>query len=251
MPVMNDDNSEMQAYNAVGGSRYGFSAKRIASLGASEYTLVDVAVDVSTSVAPFVDRIEACVLEVVKSCCLSPRADNLMLRVTAFNSTMVELHGYKPLSECNPDDYRGRFVASGMTALFDTAQNVIAAQAQYARDLVSNDFSANGIIFIITDGENTSTPSLGIPAVKAALVAAMQGEALESLVTVLIGVNVNEPRMRQYHQDFQTQAGLTQYVPIDDASEKKLAKLAAFVSKSISMQSQALGTGGPSQALSF
>jgi len=242
-------NDDMQNHK-VGGSNYGFSGTRIDRLGATEYTLVDIAADISGSVAAFQDRIEACVLEVLKSCRLSPRADNLLLRITVFNGQMREVHGYKPLSECNPDDYRGQFSAGGMTALFDTSQNVIGAQVQYAKDLVKNDFSVNGIIFIITDGEDTAS-TLGIPAVKTALVQAKNTEALESLVSVLVGVNVNEPRMKQYHQDFQAQAGLTQYVAIDDASEKKLAKLAAFVSKSISAQSQALGTGGPSQTLTI
>src|SRR5438128_2007010 len=46
-------------------------------------------------------------------------------------------------------------------------------------------------------------------------------------------------------------AGFTQYVEIGDADPKTFAKLAQFVSKSISAQSQSLGTGGPSQSLVF
>ena len=37
------------------------------------------------------------------------------------------------------------------------------------------------------------------------------------------------------------------HIDVGDATPRKLAKLAAFVSQSISSQSQALGTGGPSQ----
>lgn len=248
MPKMSND-PNMQSHS-VGGSSFGFSATRVDSLGATEYTLVDIAVDISGSVAAFQDRIEACVLEVVKACRLSPRSDNLLLRITVFNSTMREIHGYKPLANCAIDDYKGQFRAGGMTCLFDTAYNVIGAQTQYAKDLVKNDFSVNGILFIITDGDDTSS-TFGIPAVKDVLVQAMKSESLESLVSVLVGVNVSDPRMKQFHEDFKNQAGLTQYVAIDDASEKKLAKLAAFVSKSISSQSQALGTGGASQTLTF
>lgn len=46
-------------------------------------------------------------------------------------------------------------------------------------------------------------------------------------------------------------AGFTQYVEVDNATDAKLAKLADFVSRSVSSQSQALGSGGPSKALTF
>jgi len=47
------------------------------------------------------------------------------------------------------------------------------------------------------------------------------------------------------------QAHLTQYVDAGDATPKKLAKLAQFVSQSIASQSQSLGTGAASQPLTF
>jgi hypothetical protein len=57
--------------------------------------------------------------------------------------------------------------------------------------------------------------------------------------------------MKAYLDNFKRQAGFTQMVALDDANDKTLAKLAAFVSKSISAQSAALGTGGTSQSLSI
>jgi hypothetical protein len=46
-----------------------------------------------------------------------------------------------------------------------------------------------------------------------------------------------------------SEVGITQFIDAGDATKGKLAKLAAFVSQSISSTSQALGTGGPSQAI--
>ncbi len=57
--------------------------------------------------------------------------------------------------------------------------------------------------------------------------------------------------IKQYLDDFRTEAEFTQYVPINEADQSSLAKLAEFVSKSISSQSQALGTGGASIQLTF
>jgi len=74
---------------------------------------------------------------------------------------------------------------------------------------------------------------------------------MESLVSVLVGVNVQDRRIGAYLQDFKNEAGFTQYVELQNAHAKTLAKLADFVSRSIAAQSQALGTGGASQTLGF
>ena len=78
----------------LAGSSYGFSAKRIDDLGASEYTLVAIAADVSGSVSSFKKEIESCVREIVRACRHSPRADNLMLRFTRFDSRVSEVHAF-------------------------------------------------------------------------------------------------------------------------------------------------------------
>lgn len=50
---------------------------------------------------------------------------------------------------------------------------------------------------------------------------------------------------------FDRQARFSHYVPLADAGKATIARLAQFVSQSISSQSQALGTGGPSQSITF
>jgi hypothetical protein len=56
--------------------------------------------------------------------------------------------------------------------------------------------------------------------------------------------------LKSYLDAFKRDAALDEYISAGDATAARLAKLAAFVSQSISSQSQALGTGGPSQAIS-
>jgi uncharacterized protein YegL len=231
-------------------STFGFSAVDIDQLGASEYTLVAVATDCSGSVASFRAEEEQALGEIVEACRKSPRADNLLLRLTRFDQQLVEVHGFKPLPDCNPSDYRGVLPPGGTTALFDAAVNAVEAVTRYGKDLVDNDFSVNGIVFVITDGaDNASTQRAGD--VQQAIARAVQSESLESIVTVLIGVNVQDRHLAQLLADFSRDAGFAQYIELGQADAKTLARLAAFISKSISSQSQALGTGGPSQALTF
>ena len=68
---------------------------------------------------------------------------------------------------------------------------------------------------------------------------------------IVIGVNVQDQAVSGYLKQFHKDAGFTQYIEIDKADAKTLARLAEFVSQSISAQSQALGSGGASPALVF
>lgn len=241
----------MQSH-ALAGSGYGYSAKRIGDLGATEYTLVVIAVDHSGSVHGFGQGIEDALQSVVRSCHRSSRADNLMLRVVLFNHQLTELHGFKPLGECDVDDYAGAVRTGGGTALYDAAHNAVASAARYGRDLVAQRYDANAIVFVITDGCENGDSAMGVRQVADALDGAVTDEALESMRAVLLGVNVDpQSGTSRTLESFRTDAGFDQYVAIGDATESRLARLADFVSRSISSQSQALGTGGASQVLTF
>jgi uncharacterized protein YegL len=250
MPALITDPS-MQSH-AAAGSSYGYSGKRIGDLGSSEYTLVVLAMDVSGSVYRSGPAIEVAIKNIVQACRHSPRADNLMLRVVLFDHTIQELHGFKPLTECNVDDYTGTINPGGGTALYDASHNAIEAASRYGRDLVAQRYDANAIVFVGTDGKENGNSSLTVSEVAKALNDSVTDEALESMRAVLLGINVDPTSgTSQWLDTFRTDAGFDQYVAIGDATEDKLAKLADFVSRSISSQSQALGTGGPSQSLTF
>lgn len=243
----------LQQYNNPTG-HYGFSAAQIEDLGATEYTLVTVIMDESGSTDNFKTELEKCVQAIVESCRKSPRADNLLLRLVAFGTRMREVHGFKLLEQCNASDYAGCYQSGGGTALFDSAENGIQSSLTYADKLSQNDFMCNGIVFILTDGDDNASSQRGqsgMTMVKHALEKCVTTEKMESLVSILIGVNVQQQSLAQYLDDFYNTAGFTQYVKLEDANAKTLAKLADFVSRSISSQSQALGTGGASQSLTF
>lgn len=245
MPVFTD--SQAMASQTVGGTTYGFSAVRIEDLGASEYTLGLVVVDVSGSTCGFRREMEAALTEIVKACRKNPRADNMMLRVVLFDHKVTEFHGFKPLPACNETDYVGCLgINGGSTALYDATYNAVKSATQYGAQLVANDLDVNAVIFVITDGDdNASTATRKM--VKEALEEGVKGESLESLNSILIGIGGDQ----RYFQNFVTECGFTQFVGLNDATAKALAKLGDFISQSISSTSQALNTGGPSRSLTF
>ena len=231
---------------------FGFSAAKIDAdtLGASEYTLVTIVVDTSGSVGAFKDDLEKQIGEVVKACRHSQRAENLMVRVVFFADGVQEFHGFKKLMDCNPGDYAGQIFCGGMTALYDATYAGIEATKIYGKDLDAKDYTVNAVAFFITDGcENASTLKQDVAEIRDLLKATVKEEALESILTVLIGINPGEAS--QELEDFKNDAGLSQYVEAPDSDFKTLAKIGAFVSNTISSTSAALGTGGPSAPLNF
>lgn len=224
---------------------FGYSAANIKDLLATEYTLVDVAIDVSSSVASFRDGLVTALKEIVGACQKSPRADNLMMRVVKFANKPEEVHGYRLLSTIDLAEY-DQIQCGGNTSLFDAAKNSVESMIDYGQQLRAKDFMVNGVAFFITDGCNNNSKAT-VGEVKDSLAKAAKNESLESLASVLIAVNMVDPSVAQELDAFHKDAGISQFVELKDASAKTLAKLAKFVSQSISSTSQAVGTGGPSQ----
>lgn len=226
---------------------FSFSAVRPETLGATEYTLVTLVLDKTGSTAAFAGELHKIKRAVAQACRKSARADFLMLRVVEFNSQVDEVHGFKPLADIDPAGYT-QPACTGVTALNDAVFSAIAATNAYAKTLSDQDYLANALVVVATDGDDNHSATT--PAdVRRELQKGVSGEVLESLRTILVAVNagVFAPKL----QAFQQAVGIDQYVDIGDATAQRLAKLADFVSRSISAQSQSLGTGGPSQALVF
>lgn len=247
MPLFDAD--DMSSFRATG-SGFQFSATNINQLGASEYTLVGIACDRSSSVASFAREIEGCLKSSLEGCQRSPRVDNLLARLVAFNHDVTEEHGFRPLADCHLANYDGFLKPGGTTSLYDASVNLIDSLATYGNNLIDQDYTVNGIICILTDGVDVGS-TLKVHHVKAAIERALKSEALESLVSILIGINVTDPTVSQYLQSFKQETGFGQYIEAKDASPKTFAKIAGFISKSVSSQSQSVGSKAPSQPIAF
>ncbi len=244
MPRLKDDS--MNAGSVKGLQAYRFSATKIERLGAAEYTLVTVAVDVTGSVQGFENELRNCLITAVESCKKSPRSMNLLLRVILFSTSfphgIEEVHGFKPLGEIDTTSYPA-FMPAGGTPLYDAAYSAVGATNEYAKQLMDHDFLANGIVTVITDGDDTGSKATTLM-IKKEVERGMKGEEIESLVAIVIGIN--EKQFSSRIALLETEAGM-RHIDAGSVTEGKLAKIAGFISQSVSSQSQSLGTGGPSQ----
>jgi hypothetical protein len=234
----------------AGKSGFRFSAVRPDKLGATEYTLATVVLDFSGSVYNFKSNLEQMLDNIFEACRHSPRANNLLLRVilfsTSFSGDILEVHGFKPLADIDLNDYQLPQPGGG-TPLFDAAYDAVVATNSYGKTLADQDFLVNAIEVVVTDGGDTGS---AIPPSKIAseVQSAVNDEYLESNLTILVALNA--AYCKQYLDDFHRDANFDHMIDVADADPKSLAKLASFISQSISSQSQSLGTGGPSQNIS-
>ncbi len=231
------------------GSNYKFSGTRINDLGASEYTLATIVVDASSSVQPFASQLETALKTVFKACDKSPRRDNLMLRVTQFSSKLDELHGFKLLNTIQDKDYDNILQIGGCTALYDAMDEAIQATGTYGKQLMDQDFLVNSIVVVITDGED-NVSNINADRVKKSLQQVRHDENLESILVILVGVTNDDVNLNTYLTTVKDDSGCDQYVSIGSATPGRIAKLAEFVSQSISSTSSSLGTGAASAPLS-
>jgi len=236
-------------------SNFQFSGANFDQLGAAEYTLATVVVDVSGSVASFKTELEKSIKTTVTSCQDSPRCDNLLMRVLSFNHNLNEIHGFRPLADIDVSGYDNCLNPDGSTALFDAVMNAVEASEVYGKQLVAQDIMANAVIYVITDGCNNSGRSTANSVKKAIEAITKSEKSLESVAVILIMVGYADYNVKAELDDFKTKAGITQFVDITDLftktnPAKALAKLAGFISKSVSSTSKALASGSSTAASS-
>lgn len=237
-------------------TNHGFSYSHIGveKLEASNYTIVHIVIDKSGSVYNFKKELEDICKVYVESCQDSPESENLLIRVTAFDNNMgvdiEEIHGYTLFSAIDPNQYDGTINPRGGTPLYDATLDSLESLKDFSEKLYEEQHLCNAILFVITDGEeNASNNSLAD--VTKLMKKVHRDEQLESFTSILIGVNTDDSYIKEYLENYHKDADFDQYVDIDKADKKGLAKLAKFVSQSVSSTSQALGGGNASQLIDY
>lgn len=235
--------------HTTGRGGYAFTGARIERLQTTNITLATIIVDVTGSVNRFAAELDQMIRNAIEGCKKAPQSDSIMIRLVFFSDrfqdNVEEVFGFTPVADIDLNAIP-KVVAGGNTPLFDATFEAIAATNAYGQTLRDNDFGVNGIGIYLTDGSDNASV-LGPADVKREHDLAVSTEQLESFVSVLVGINAQV--YRHELERFQRDASLTQYTDAGEATAGRLGKLAGFISRSVSSQSQALGTGGPSQQI--
>jgi hypothetical protein len=227
-----DDDAQTRAIPGLG--TYAYSVVGVDRLGATEYTLVTIATDTSGSTHKFNDELVKMTTMAVEACKRSPRAANILVRLITFADGVHEVHGFKPLADIDTSAYEAKINSGGGTALFDATATSVGAMSDYATQLGAMDFQVNGIVFVVTDGDDNAS-KFSAAAVKQQIDAVRANEKMDSITSILIGVNAQDHR--HYLENFRIAAGIDQYLDVANATTPgSMAKLAAFISRSVSSQ---------------
>jgi len=240
----------LQSY-MIPGNNYGYTGVDLTGVGLQSFenTIAVGLVDESGSTTAFKFELENCIKEIIRSLRDSDYADKLLYAHYHFDTNFREVHGFKELVTINPDDYDGCWQGGGMTTLYDSETRVIQYIDDYSEKMRKERYLCNGILYVLTDGCDYGS-SLTESAVTNALQNIVQNEGLESFMSILIGIN-DDNRVQNILEKHSQKCGFSQYIKAGNADRKTLSKIAGFITRSISSQSQALGSGGPSQLLKF
>lgn len=235
---------EFEVQNFQTNSGFHYSALTIDDLsafGASEYTVATVLFDWSGSVQSFESEIKEVMPTILDACKAHPRSENVLLRVLTFNSRAInEVHGFLPVNSIDVAEYAKTGTPYGGTPLRDATMNAIESLNQYAVQMVKGQFTVNAVLFVVSDGaENDSRVIRSDSEVKKAMDILRLNDPLESFTSILIGVN--DATCRAELLTFKNDAGFDDYKSIQDVTKGGLAKMANFVSQSISTASKNLG----------
>jgi hypothetical protein len=199
-------------------TKNGYTGAAVETLTSFENTVVQGLFDESGSTGPFARQMELACKEIIKALRHSPRADNLIYRQSHFGSRYREHHGFLPLAQINEAMYDGCYQPGGSTTLFDSEDRSIRELLDYCKKQAAMKYLTNGMLFAITDGCDYGS-TLTENDAKKAFTDAAKDEDLESLYSVLIGVNP-EQAIQDALQEHATKVGYTKYIPLDKADEK-------------------------------
>ena len=241
-----------------GAGTFNFSAKKIDKLGALQYTVVSIAIDVSGSVRSFARQLNECLKAIISACKDNQRSEFIVVRVIQFSTEIEEIHGFVELGDINVDDYP-LFDPNGFTCLFDATYDVVGSTIEYSRQMVERGYDVNGAVYVITDGgENPGGGHRTIASpqmIKDKVDESLRKEDIESIITTVIGLHdPSDSWSQEVERDLKylvDNAGMTKFINAGEATAENLAKLAEWVSASVSSQSDQVGSNAPSQVLDF
>jgi len=249
MPKLAD---EMMSFQVGQFAFTGAGLEKVANYS-TQQTLATIMVDLSGSMGGFEDQVKKMLVLSVKSLKKLDYRDSIMLRVVYFSSRdsyssgIREVHGFTPIMDIDEDTAYFDIKAAGGTPLNDVWTSSVAATISYGETLGNNEFLVNGIEICITDGCESGASRSTESDIKSANLEATTSEKLESNISILVGINSDN--CDRELEMFKNNAGIDHYLKAGDVNDKTIARLVGYISASVSSQSQAVGSGSPSQAV--
>jgi len=218
-----------------------YSPIGIEKLDDDQYTFLIMAYDTTGSVRGFAELMNLLNEKLLSACQKLPKVHNIIVMMVEFNDSIgvKEIHGFKLLTDIDPANDYPEFKPWGGTNLYDAAFMTVEAAITEGARLYDKGYTVNGVIFIVSDGDENSSRKIHDPGeIKVKTDEARRGEKISFLQTVLIGVKDPEitgevwaDEISVRLEEFQLKAGIDKYVDIGDATEESILKLVFDISQ--------------------
>lgn len=189
-------------------------------------------VDVSPSVASYVQELNDAFKDFLKEMQQSHVAEKLMVSVIEFNESIMVRNGFQPIHSLNTQTIEFKPCGGG-TALYDAVLSGLTNAVNYRTNLENSGVNCKTFIFAITDGEDNSSKNTALK-VKNLIDQLIQKEQnAYSFETVLFGVG-NDSGFEQARNAM----GIQHLARIGNTG-KEIRKMIGFISASLSKSSTA------------
>jgi hypothetical protein len=233
-----------------------FTAPPLAVFGEQKYTVVGITTDQSGSIYNVRGDLFTMNEAIDRDLKAGAGKHTIIVRRTAFTdrfpNNVREQHGFLPALAVDANTHFpivNSYGEYGGTPLADGVMETILAAKEQAMQLINIQGVplVNLALAFLTDGGETG--SRYKPAdIKAAIEQILAEGEIESIVTILVGVDCPVGSgARQKLEDFQQKAGLTKFIPFDEMTPGAFGQVARVISQTFTSTSQALGSGGPSK----
>jgi len=203
----------------------------------STVILFGVVVDVSPSISSYVTTMNTAAREVfMKELKNSHRKNDILIKCVTFCEKVDHKSGFTPILSL-PDDYLDSAPVGGGTALYQAVFETLEAVVKYREDLENQGIEVRTNIFIITDGQDNSSPRGADRKIRDIIEGLRQNEAWANSFTItMLGVGQRQP-----FEEACKQMGLdpTKCLITVGQSGSEIRKQMGVVSQSVSSSSQA------------
>ena len=183
-------------------------------------------IDVSSSVAAYVQDLNLAFNEFTESMQKSHIADKLMVSIIEFNHKINVVNGFMPIENIPVMDFSKKI--SGATALYDAVYAGLKNALNYRENLENSGVETKTILYVITDGDDNSSQTP--PHIIKKMIDDLKKDERDmfSFSSILFGVG--------YEADFkhaQKDMGIEHLAQIGVSGEE-MKKMIGFISQSIS-----------------
>lgn len=238
---------------------FGFSMTGTKKLNEMTYTLALILLDTTGSVSGEESEIKRMLEQIVADGKSAGWGKRVLLAAYEFNTIVGvrEIFGFDLPLALDLSNINIR--TNGATNLIDAIGVCLDILEQAGTTMVSADYIINLLLPCVTDGEDNAS-SMSAAELRTKSERLRKHEKFDSLKTILIGLRTAqraqdsrysgktvEEVLRQLAQD----ANFDQYESAAQVKDGTYGRIGGFISQSVSSASQSLGSGSPSQNVSF